>query len=75
MGAIGLPEFVMLAALLCVALGFVFWIWMLVDCLTKEPDTGNTKVIWVLVIIFTHIIGAALYFFMRRSQRWAQAGR
>ena len=67
--------FVMLIVLACVALGFIFWIWMLVDCLTKEPDAGNTKVIWVLVIVFTHIIGAALYYFIRRPQRWAEAGR
>jgi len=26
------------------------WIWMLVDCATKEADTGNNKVVWILVI-------------------------
>jgi hypothetical protein len=23
-----------------------FWIWMLMDYLTKEPDAGNTKTCW-----------------------------
>jgi hypothetical protein len=46
-----------------------FWIWMLVDCATKEPSTGNDKVIWILVIIFTHWIGALIYFFVRRPER------
>ncbi|MBK8171601.1 MAG: PLDc_N domain-containing protein [Sandaracinaceae bacterium] len=61
---------------LCFALGAllatVFWIWMLVECLTKEPDTGDTKLIWALVIIFTHGLGAVLYFFIRRPQRIAE---
>ncbi|MBZ5584928.1 MAG: PLD nuclease N-terminal domain-containing protein [Acidobacteriia bacterium] len=64
-----------LVVLAGVAVMLVFWLWMLIDCLTKEPDAGNTKVIWVLVIVFTHIIGAALYFFIRRPQRWAEAGK
>ena len=50
-------------------LGTVFWIWMLVDCATEEPDEGNNKVVWTIIIVFTHLIGAALYFFVRRPQR------
>jgi hypothetical protein len=46
-----------------------FWIWMLVDCATKEPSAGNDKVIWILVIIFTHWIGALIYYFVRRPER------
>jgi hypothetical protein len=47
----------------------VFWIWMLVDCATKEPSTGNDKIIWVLIIVFTHWIGALIYFLVRRPER------
>ena len=25
-------------------LGTIFWVWMLVDCATKEPEEGNSKV-------------------------------
>ena len=49
--------------------GTVFWIWMLIDCVTKEPSTGNDKIIWLLVIVLTHLIGALIYFFVRRPQR------
>ena len=38
----------------------IFWVWMLVDCATKEPDQGNDKVVWILVILFTHWVGALL---------------
>ena len=47
----------------------VFWIWMLVDCATKEPSAGNDKIIWILIIVFTHWIGALIYFLVRRPER------
>ncbi len=53
----------------------VFWIKMLIECATKEPDTGNTKLVWVVIIVFTHIIGALIYYVVRRPQRYAEVGR
>ena len=47
----------------------IFWIWMLVECLSKEPSEGNDKLIWVLVIFFGSIFGAILYYFIRRPER------
>jgi hypothetical protein len=55
--------------------GTVFWIWMLVDCLMKESSDGNEKIIWGIVIAFTHVLGAALYFLLRRPQRIRELGR
>jgi hypothetical protein len=52
-----------------------FWIWMLVECLTKEPDAGNTKICWTLVIVFAHVVGAAIYYLVRREKRFAEVGR
>lgn len=46
-----------------------FWIWMLVDCATKESGQGNDKLIWILDIVFTQRIGALIYFFVRRPER------
>jgi hypothetical protein len=46
---------------------------MLVDCATKEPNQGNDKIVWILIIIFTGIIGALVYFLVRRPQK-AYAG-
>ena len=53
----------------------VFWLWMLIDCATKEPSEGNDKVIWILILIFTGWIGGLIYFFVRRPQRIAQFGQ
>lgn len=50
-------------------LGFVFWIWMLVDCLKYESSVGNEKLVWALVIVLTNWIGALIYFFVRRAER------
>ena len=66
--------FVGLVLLIVLAL-FVFWIWMLIECATRESDTGNTKLVWILVILFAHFIGAAVYFFARRPQRIAELRR
>lgn len=40
----------------------------LVDVL-KSEFTGNNKLIWVLVILLSWIIGAILYFFIGRNQK------
>ena len=55
--------------------GFVFWIWMLVDCLTKEASEGNDKIIWVLVIVLLNWLGALIYLCVRRPQRMSQFGK
>ncbi len=56
-------------------LGSVFWIWMRVDCLVNEPSQGNEKIIWAIVILLTHVLGALLYLLIRRPQRKAELGR
>ena len=64
-----------LVALAISLLGTIFWIWMIVDCATKESSEGNDKIIWILIILFTHVIGSLIYFFARRPTRIAQLGR
>ncbi|VVB87586.1 Uncharacterised protein [uncultured archaeon] len=47
----------------------VFWLWIMIDCL-KRPDDRfkiggkDAKLIWILVIIFTGLIGAVFYYFL-----------
>ena len=49
-------------------LAFVFWIWMLIDAI-KNPGLSSTeRIVWVLVIIFLHFLGALIYFFAGRSR-------
>ncbi len=51
-----------------------FWISMIVECATKEPSQGNDKIVWILIIIFAQLIGALIYYFVRRPQRISQYG-
>jgi hypothetical protein len=46
----------------------VFWIWMLIDAIQNKGLTDGEKIGWVLAIVFLHIIGALLYFFIARSK-------
>ncbi|MCR9116723.1 MAG: PLDc N-terminal domain-containing protein [bacterium] len=48
---------------------FALWLWMLVDCIQYEqkmPEPDNQLVLWLLLIILTNWIGAAVYYFARR---------
>ena len=46
-----------------------FWIWMLVDCLKNESRQGNDKIVWLIVIIATKLLGAVIYYYVRRPER------
>ena len=66
---IGRMELLLMLILPLVILGFVFWLWMLIDCLKRPDDKfarggNNAMIIWILVIIFTGFIGALIYFFL-----------
>ena len=50
-------------------LGTAFWIWMLVDCAKNEPRKGNDRIVWILIITITHLVGALIYYFARRPER------
>ena len=53
-------------ALIGIAL-FAFWLWMLIDAIQRDFGEGSMKIVWILVIVFTGAIGAAVYFFVGRS--------
>ena len=53
-----------LVAVLLGALLFVFWLWMLIDCLKRDFKKDYEKIVWILVMIFLHILGAIVYYFV-----------
>lgn len=68
MAMIGLVILWLIGVLISVG-SAAFWIWMLIDCLTKESSEGNDKIVWALVIVFTHCLGALIYYIVRRPER------
>ncbi|MBI2558042.1 PLDc_N domain-containing protein [Candidatus Woesearchaeota archaeon] len=66
---IGMPGFGMVmglgaAAVLIGILLFVFWLWMLADCLKRDFKKDVEKIVWILVLIFLHLLGAIIYYFV-----------
>jgi hypothetical protein len=47
----------------------VFWICMLVSAIQNKGLTDTERVIWVLVVILLHILGAFLYLFLGWPKR------
>ncbi len=56
-------------------LSVVFWIWILIDCAKNETDIGNTRLIWVIIISLIYIVGAFLYYLIRRPKRLLELGK
>ena len=57
--------------LLLLLLGFVVWISALVDAIRAPDDSyfqNGTKLIWVLVIVFTGWIGGLIYWVVGRPR-------
>lgn len=74
----GLPIIPILFFIVGTGMGLLvlgFWVWALVDCLTKEPSAGNEKIIWVLVILLLSWVGALIYLVVRRPQRIKEVGK
>jgi TM2 domain-containing membrane protein YozV len=47
---------------------FVFWLWMLIDCVQREFPGPNDKVIWIIIIVLLSWVGALIYFFVGRPK-------
>ncbi len=60
-----------LIILLMGAAGTVFWAWALIDCIRNEPEGSQDRLLWALVILFSHLVGAVLYVILRRPKRKA----
>lgn len=64
--SIGIPEILILMIVFLGIVGTVFWIKMIIDCATREKDPD--RLIWILIIVFTHFIGATIYYFVQRPK-------
>ena len=73
----GLSFFLLFAFIigLIALFGTIFWIWTLVDCARNEPPESSSKVMWIVVIALTSLIGATIYCCVRRPERIQVVGR
>lgn len=71
-GAVGglLVLLIMLAVVVPLLLAlFIFWIWMLISAVQNKGLTEGEKIAWILILVFVHILGAILYFFVGHPKR------
>jgi hypothetical protein len=52
---------------------FAFWVWMLIHCIRNERLRDTEKLIWAIVIVFTHFIGAVICLLFGRGSSRAVA--
>ncbi len=71
MGALQPMHLIVMLVPLVLLLGFVVWIAALVDAIRAPDDAyfrAGTKLIWVLVIVFTGWIGGLIYWVVGRPR-------
>ena len=55
----GMAELMVIMVILVIGVGGLgFWIWTLIDCVRNEPQQGNDRMVWILVIALVGWIGA-----------------
>ena len=62
--------------ILVVVAGIAFWVWALIDAIRVPDDSqfrAGNKLLWVIVVVFLHIIGAIIYVAVGRPSRNAMA--
>jgi hypothetical protein len=66
---LGIFGIILMVILGCALLGlsiflFIFWILMIIDAATRKFKSDADKIIWILIIISLHILGAIIYYFV-----------
>lgn len=65
--------FVPILGILCVLpfvlAAFAFWIWMLIHAIQNKGLTDSERIVWVIVIVFLHFLGALIYFFLGKPKQ------
>ena len=47
---------------------FVIWLWALIDAIKNPALDSNQRLIWILVILLTNLLGALIYFIIGRKK-------
>jgi hypothetical protein len=61
-------EYFVVFGLLFAAFVFIFWLCMLLHCIQGVHPSRDDRLIWLLVIVLLHGLGAAIYFFVQRPR-------
>lgn len=65
--ALALGGGMMIVAIVLGIIALAIWIWALVNAIQNPALDSTMRIVWVLVIVFTGIIGAIVYLLIGRS--------
>ena len=54
--------------ILILIFGGIFWLWMLVDCITRNFKNSSDKTLWIILLIIFTLPAAIVYFFIRKNK-------
>jgi len=54
---------------------FIFWILMLIDCVKRDFEISNDKVMWILLIVLLGALGAIIYYFVVKIKEKKQEAK
>jgi prolipoprotein diacylglyceryltransferase len=49
-------------------LGTILWIFMLVDAIKRKYKTENDRLVWILILVLTNVMGAIIYYFVVKKK-------
>ncbi len=67
----GMVAFFVLLWIAAIVIGIaltVLWLLAIIDCAQREFPGPNDKVMWILIIIFAHGLGALIYWYVGRPK-------
>ena len=64
----GPQDILILGVVALVLLPSIFWIVELVDVARRQFSDPNLKIVWLLILIFSHGIGTIVYYFVGKKQ-------
>jgi len=65
---LGIIEPAQMILILLASLGIIATIIALID-ISKSKFSGNDKIVWILVVLFTGLLGAIFYFILGKKQK------
>ena len=67
-----LPKLGMLVWTFLIIIPFCLFLIAIIDILRNQFKRENTKLIWILVVLFIPFLGSVLYFLIGRKERFSQ---
>ena len=67
-GFLFFPLWIMMFMIFLGIVVFAFWIWAIIDLLSSRLSPAE-KVLWLIIILFFHFLGAVIYFILSKKKR------